>query len=461
MQHRIGKILPIEGYYVLFDGEMPINYTQWLTHLYQPLIGIEAISLYQTLLSEYFLGSRDTPNTHHTLMTYISMPLDEIYHARLKLEGIGLLKTYKLELEQNAIYMYQLIIPFSPVEFFEDGMLSQLLFHQLGVNKFNKLKQTLIVNQPEITGDEITANFNEVFHTFKLNSSIHDEAPLPSQSIQDKGPKIDNPSVDFNWLEQMLIQRMLPVNKILTTSNKKLISQMMVLYDLTNQEIEKAVIWAVNEENRLDCNEFKTACLDFFQTKQNRSDIKLVEKRDKVVTQPTTPQKTIGKEDKFIQMLEQISPKQLLEDLSGGNQASAQDLKVIGDVMTKQGLNPGVMNVLVHYVMLKTDMKLTRSYMEKIASHWARKKVTTVRQAMALAKSEHKKYQQWGNTKKNYYQRPTKKEVIPDWFYEDDKSKQQNDNQVNNQEKLQQNDDEDDIAELLKDYIKDKKSNHL
>ena len=96
------------------------------------------------------------------------------------------------------------------------------------------------------------------------------------------------------------------------------------------------------------------------------------------------------------------------------NTASESDLKLIRDVMTEQGIAPGVMNVLVHYVLLKTDMKLSKGYLEKIASHWARKNVKTVRQAMNLAKAEHQKYQQWGKQKQTYRKRSN--EVIPDWF---------------------------------------------
>lgn len=88
--------------------------------------------------------------------------------------------------------------------------------------------------------------------------------------------------------------------------------------------------------------------------------------------------------------------------------------------MFKQKLLPGVVNVLVQYVMLKTDMKLTKGYIEKIASHWSRKKISTVRDAMRLAKSEHKQYLEWAEGKKtpssSGKRKPVRKEVLPDWF---------------------------------------------
>ena len=52
----------------------------------------------------------------------------------------------------------------------------------------------------------------------------------------------------------------------------------------------------------------------------------------------------------------------------------------------------GVVNVLLEYVMLSTDMKLPKSYVEKIADHWNRKNLKTAKEAMDLARQERDKY---------------------------------------------------------------------
>ncbi len=71
--------------------------------------------------------------------------------------------------------------------------------------------------------------------------------------------------------------------------------------------------------------------------------------------------------------------------------------------MMNQKLTPGVVNVLIYYVMLRSDMKLAKTYVEKIAGHWARKKVGTVAEAMALAKEENRQYQEWAETEERSY----------------------------------------------------------
>ncbi|WP_163539714.1 DnaD domain protein [Gracilibacillus sp. YIM 98692] len=420
----IGKILPAELYIVELAEEMQVSFTNALTHLYQPLIGLDALALYQTLYTEFIVNNHSQAfQTHHTLMSYIGLPLDQMYRARRKLEAIGLLQTFEGEHQGNKVYHYLLHPPFSTQAFFADDFLSHLLYHQLGSEKFKRVKEVFMQRSLLEDKEETTAPFEDVFQirTHHPEEIVEYASPKPSIPLKNK--------VDFSWLEQVLNQRMLPKEKILTKANRKLINQMASAYDLSNIELEKALIWAISDENELNTTEFTEACLNFMEGPKDSGSLKAVDERQKLQT--TTQTKSKSKEDQFIEMMEHISPKQVLEDLANGNQASQQDLKVISDVMTKQGLNPGVMNVLIHYVMLKTDMKLTKSYLEKIASHWARKNVKTVRQAMTLAKSENKKYQQWSTqAKKRYYQPSQKKDVVPDWYKKQKEQTKQRDEQT-------------------------------
>lgn len=414
----VGKILPVEGYLVRVKEKPSFNYLQSLTHLYQPLLGIEAIMLYQTLLNEAELHDESTSQTHHTLMNYLNIPLDDIYEARLKLEGIGLLRTFKVENAGANLYMYELQSPFTPEQFFKDAMLSELLYHHLGQDKYDFLSKQFTRNPTNEAEDEITTSFSEVFQTFQPDLDHHEQV-IPKQEEQEElDGKITR--IDFSWMEMMLQQRMIPVQRVLTSQNKKLISEMMFLYDLAPHEIEKSVLWALTDENRLDVDEFKAACHDLFKTKHHQAPIALHIKKQRPkdqdrISRPKT------KQEQLIQRLETISPKHLLEDLSSGNQASVQDMKIIQEVMTSQGLPPPVMNVLIHYVLLQSNMKLSKAYVEKIASHWSRANLKTAREAMAFARKEITKHEK-GTTNKNYYRKQASTEVIPDWFKDRNKN---------------------------------------
>jgi replication initiation and membrane attachment protein len=148
-----------------------------------------------------------------------------------------------------------------------------------------------------------------------------------------------------------------------------------------------------------------------------------------------------------MKQLETISPRQLLIEISGGAEPSMSDLQLIEDIMFQQKLLPGVVNVLIYYVMLRTNMKLSKKYVEKIASHWARKKVRTVKEAMELAKQEAKTYQSWADEKSKRTNRKTvRKELLPEWLNMDYSQSDEQDNEIDIEEKRRE------LEERLKKY---------
>src|SRR5699024_11187899 len=139
--------------------------------------------------------------------------------------------------------------------------------------------------------------------------------------------------------------------RVLTRDNKRIIKQMMTLYDLTSYDIENALLWALTEENVLNVDEFKEACHSLFNSYNAHRPIQLTEQQQPV-KEKAYPEQPKTKEEMLIKELETISPQQLLMDLSSGNQASEQDMKVIRDVMKSKDLPSSVMNVLIYYIIL-------------------------------------------------------------------------------------------------------------
>lgn len=441
----LGKILPIDGYEVRLTYSLPTDYINALFHLYQPLIGIEAVNLYQTLLLE--LDFNEEATTHHTLMNYLNLPLNEIYEARLKLEGIGLLKTYKNTSDEKVVYTYHLQPPFSPKAFFADIMLSELLYRHVGKTKFKMLKAHYTKDNRQEVGEEITVSFGDVFKTYEADVSNY-----PQAKAQEVTSGIPIESVDLSPIEQALKRKMIPVNNVLTEQNRRIISQLMELYDLETYEIEKSIFWALNDENLLDIEQLKAACHDLFRAKHNVADVTLMPKTERVQqVEKRIESKELSKEEKLIERLETISPRELLEDLSGGNNASEQDMKLISDIMIQQGLPQPVMNVLIHYCLLQSNMKLSKPYLETIASHWSRAKLKTAKEAMEFAR---KQAEPQPKTQRQYRPRRQTKEVIPDWFKEQKHKKQPQKQQTEPSEK--EKFDQEKLMALLKRHASDK-----
>ncbi len=465
---NIGKLLPVDGFTLNVPQSMPMDVSKALSHLYQPIIGVSAVSLYQTLLSEYDLQQPgDRVRTHHLLMNYLHMPLDDIYDARKKLEAIGLMRTFASYEQGQTVYAYVLIKPFTPNEFFEDDMLSLLLYHHLGQDKYDRLRNAFyMATKIDKDAKEVTSSFEQVFSMHHLTSEKppdglhrHGEENVISTGAQ--GVNVQEEVVDYEWLYKSLQERMLPAQEILSQKHRKVITQLSLLYNLATYELEKAILWSMNDQNELILSELKEACHDLYQNKPSASkgneNKSVTDQRERLSVSDQSNQsetnKASNKEEALIQQLQQISPRELLSDLSEGAEPPEKDIKMIRDIMTQQGLSPGVMNVLIYYVLLKTDMKLSKPYMETIAGHWARLQIKTVSQAMDVAKKENKKYQQWATKKKSGYRKPQKQEVLPDWF-KDQKAEEEKKSQSNPTEEKDQEKSPEEIQKEKEDILK-------
>lgn len=433
MHQSIGKVLPADGYRTTKMFDLSDEQYQALYQLYQPVIGIEALSLYMTLYHQIAFHDR---HSHHYLMQLLNQSLTSIYDARQKIEAIGLLETFRYEDDNQTLYDFYLKPPMTPVGFMSDDILGQMLYHQIGKQKFHSLKTKILERTAfETSGENVTKTFSDVFlhQPVDVGNQQETEGKELKTSALSKTTWIEDTIIDFDWLSQNLQARMLDVDAILTREHQQFINQMAVLYGLSNSEIDKLLLWSIDSDHRLDKEAFKEACLDAMDVQPSKQQV--IVQRERLKTQAATGQtstKPLSKKAQFIERMETISPKEFLEDLSGGAKASTQDIKMIADIMEKQQLKPGVMNVLIHYVMLKSDMKLSRAYLEKIASHWSRKKISTVKDAMALAKEEHTKYQS-NDFKNNYPKRKTGREaVVPDWFkkQKSNQTKQQSSNEA-------------------------------
>lgn len=434
------ETLPVDQYIVASGGLLHDYDRKVLTFLYQPLIGPACLSLYMTLwaeLEENRLWSQ--PVTHHNLMTIMDMNLKDIYHARQKLEGMGLLKTYVKNEEEGRSFIYELQPPLTPEQFFLDGMLNVYLYRKVGKNQFLRLKRFFSDKRADSEPgyEEITKAFQDVFLSVPPQALIHNEDSAADLEAEEGNVfigreevakiQIDPAEFNFDLLLGGLQESLIP-KKAFTSKVKEAISNLAFLYGIDALKMKNIVLGSVNAENEIDIEELRKAARDWYQFEHQDQLPSLLDR-----TQPFQHKAGIEKpktqEEELVVYLEKTSPRQLLIDLTGGAEPSKGDLQIIEEVMFKQKLLPGVVNVLVQYVMLKTDMKLTKGYIEKIASHWSRKKISTVRDAMQLAKSEHKQYLEWAEGKKapssSGKRKPVRKEVLPDWFGKKNEDKPQ------------------------------------
>lgn len=424
------EIQPIDSFFVKTNGVLHEFDQKIIDLLYQPLIGPISTSLYHTLWNKVERNRTWSEEwNHYHLMNFFDMNLEEIFQARLKLEGIGLLKTYIKSHESGRTFLYEIQPPLSAEDFFTDGMLNIYLYQKLGQSQFLKLKrfftdQALDLNEYK----EMTRSFQDVFSSLGQSVLADTDVQLASAADQNqefmtrKGAnpiQIDGTDFDFDLLFTGLSEIMIP-RKAFTKSVREAISKLSYLYSVNAIDMKNIVLSSLSADQEIDIDELRKAARDWYQMEHENQLPQLVDRKQPVLhrtieTEPKT------KEDQLVSYLETVSPRQFLIDLSDGGEPAISDLRVVEDVMFQQKLLPGVTNVLIHYVMLRTDMKLSKSYIAKIASHWSRKKIKTVREAMDLAKSEHRQYQEWASDKKTSTTKrnqPIRTEKLPDWFTE-------------------------------------------
>ena len=119
---------------------------------------------------------------------------------------------------------------------------------------------------------------------------------------------------------------------------------------------------------------------------------------------------------------------------NNGNDPTRRDLKLVEDLLIDYKLKPGVVNVLIDYVLNVNEKKLTRGLVEMLAGEWQRLGIETVEDAMKVAEKEHKK-----RSKKNI-KVEVKGNKTPDWF-DKEITKEKIDSSEDNQ-----------LEELLKEY---------
>jgi replication initiation and membrane attachment protein len=437
------ELLPIDRYTVVSAGILHFYDQKVLTFLYQPLIGSSAYSLYMTLwgeLEENRLWSEQS--THHSLMNFLDTNLKEIYYARQKLEAMGLLKTFVKEDEEERSFIYELQPPLNPETFFLDGMLNIYLYQKIGKKQFSRLKRFFSDKKRPSTTEfkEVTKAFQEVYSSSSpqsLQNSQHSTGDLQlSRDETYVGRKEPEPLQvnieDFNFDLLLAGLKSSFFNpKALTIKVKEAIANLAFLYNIDPIQMQALVLRAL-EDDVINVEELRKAARDWFQY-QHQDQLPLLVDRVQPEHLKIVNREPETKEEKLRHYFESVSPRQFLIDISGGGIPGKADLQIVEDIMFNQQLSPAVVNVLIHVVLIKTDMKLTKGYAEKIATHWARKGVKTVNEAMDLAIKENRQYLEWANgknMKKTNEKKPIVTDVIPDWL-DDAEDKPTYQNQTN------------------------------
>ena len=398
------KVLPADTFVVVNRTILNNEDRKLLIMLYQPIIGYRAMSLYFTLWSD--LDKREITSieyTHHHLMTSMQLKLSEIIEAREKLEAIGLIKTYIKKQNINN-FVYELYSPISASEFLNNPILATSLFNNVGKYEYEKIIEYFKVpriNLKEYT--DITCSFDEVFAQSNIN-----EFEIVNSNLQKYSSNKLNitPKIDIDNILSMIPDDMLNIRS-LTKDTKDLIYKISFIYNYDDATMSELIRNSLNDKKMIDKKELRLSSRRLYQF-ENSGKLPSIIYRN----QPEYLRKPVGdvsKKAKIIYQFETTSPYDFLMSKYNGSKPSKSDLSVLEYLLLDMNLNPGVVNVLVDFTLKINNNKLTKSYIEKIASQWAKSKIETVEDAMNIASTEYK-------TRSNYTKKVSSKETKPEWF---------------------------------------------
>lgn len=407
-------ILPADTYTVINKTVINDADRKIVSMLYQPIIGFTAVSLYYTLLDDLDkseLMSED--QTHHHLMATMQLKLEDIVIAREKLEGVGLLKTYMKKGSINQ-YAYLIYSPISANDFFNHPILNIVLYNNLGKKEYEKLLNYFKIPRINLKDYEnITCDFDDVFESVKGNVLEMNE----DITRRDSNNILLHKGIDFNLLISSI-----PDNNIsercFTKDIKELINALSFTYNLSTLDMQNLVRDTLNEKGLIDKTLLRKSCRDYYQFENNGNLPTLIYNK-----QPEYLKKPSGDTSKWAKMVyafENLTPFQFLKAKYKGAEPTDRDKRLIERLLVDQKLNPGVVNVLIAYVLKINNEQLKKSYVETIAGQWKRLNIETVEDAMRITEKEHKKLKKMvtAPTTKTSTVKKAKEDTkeIPAWF---------------------------------------------
>lgn len=402
------NILPADTFIVVNRTILSENDRKIISMLYQPIIGSIATSLYYTLWADLDKAEiLSSEYTHHHLMSSLRIKMEHIVIARKKLEAVGLVKTYVKKSDVNS-FVYELFSPISASEFFNHPILNIVLYNNIGKKEYENLLKYFKVPRINLSSyEDITSSFDSVFDS--APGTVYDNLNEDLRINKTGDIKIDK-TFDFDLLISSVPSGVI-TNKTFSKEVKELINNLSFVYNLDEMEMKSSILSSIKENGLIDKVALRKNVKNYYKFSNENKLPKLVYK-----SQPEYLKSPVGSESKRAKMIyvfENTSPYNFLRGRSNGAKPSTRDLGILESLLNDFKLNPGVVNVLIDYVLKINNKKLTKNFLEAIASQWKRLNIETVEEAMKAAEKEYKKMKKLNETPKG---QSIGKENLPEWF---------------------------------------------
>ena len=340
-----------------------------LFSLYQPVIGNNAVSLYMTLYSEGL--HQRTLETHARLSALAGLSVEEISRARIRLEEFKLAEAYVEERTTNNSYIYVLHAPLPVQAFLDTAWLKNAFVSAVGAK------------QAEVTFTKFAAEALS-FHNYRnitvqmkhlpqekdYSTEVEYRRVKPAWSFSD-----DDTAIRFDYEDFFSkVSRLVFPVELRTEENLRLIGQLATVYGISVDRMIILLKSAVDLET-----------MTFHEEK-----LRFAAERAKP--------ETVNAKDPY-----DLPPVSFLQSRQNGAEVSQTARKMLERLAVEKHFAPDVINVMIEYILRRSDNRLIPSFVDSIADEWARDGVISREDAIR-------------ETKKPLKYEPARKRVRPEYL---------------------------------------------
>lgn len=403
-------VSPLLGFWIVNNTQLSDLDKDVLIDLYQPILGPVATGLYLLLNNEskkkVILSER---KNHMHLFALLDCGAKEFYQARIKLEALGLVKTYKNNDTLGDFYIYEIFSPLTANDFFAESLLSTLLFEKIGRTEFDEIakkysnKVSVLENSEDITKsflDVFTLSNTNILDTPEVVKELQENIPQSKQNI----PSIESDTIsplDWSFLIQLVSKYGVTENEVVASEN--VIYNLHAFYGLDELELSNLIAKSINmANNTIDKKRLERMAQTQYE---NRSNIV-----EKPVEESLEEDKTTNP---LVKLANKLIPSEFLANEKRKNNGfvGSSETRVLKKLQNRNILNNSVINILINYV-LQNSPTLSEGLVETVANDWSQNKVTTADEALQRISDFST---QRSNKRKNYNNSSRKIEKGTDW----------------------------------------------
>lgn len=400
-----------------------------LSYLYQPIIGAQAMALYYALIGDSE-DKNENEFVHIDMLNALNLGLPDFLKARKRLEGMGLLSVFiKDDPEFGRMFLYRLEEPLHPQSFFQDELYSFLLWSAVGERKFNQMVSRFKPKAVTTSSyQEITSSFSDVYGAIREEAFARKEDELEQVSKEyqltgDTSLTMDDNRIDWDFLMDFAKRKYIdPTN--FTADFKRKLTLYQNLYGFDEIELVNLMASVVSltdgQVSQKELDKLVNRQMKQSSPKKQQESLSETEetRRFNTLRQTGFSENDIG----LIQLSESTAPADFLQAIKQEKRSFVTDSEnwLLKSLVERSPLPNSVINVLMHYVLaVQKNSSLQANFVNKIATDWSELQITSpeeaIRHVRQLVKESKEAKTTRNKPRANNYQKPIRKETLPDW----------------------------------------------